>query len=100
MLGGGAAGKPTTPVFTRTRSRSGMSVIPVFTARQIVSLLLKAGFKILRQKGSHIRLQHPVTKRATTVAMHVGTLSRDLAAKIIKQAGISLSELLRLLGKK
>ena len=77
-----------------------MSIIPVFTARQMVSLLLKAGFKILRQKGSHIRLQHPITKRATTVAMHVRTLSQDLAAEILKQAGISVSELLRLLGKK
>lgn len=76
-----------------------MSIIPVFTARQMISLLLKAGFKILRQKGSHVRLQHQITKRATTVAMHVGTLSRDLATKILKQAGISVSEVLRLSGK-
>ncbi|MEK7099008.1 MAG: type II toxin-antitoxin system HicA family toxin [Patescibacteria group bacterium] len=74
-----------------------MSIIPVFTPREMVALLLKAGFHILRQKGSHIRFQHPATGRATTVAMHARTLSRDLAATILKQAGISASDLLRLL---
>lgn len=76
-----------------------MSIIPILTPRQILLLLLKAGFKILAQKGSHIRLKHPATGKQTTVAMHAKDLSRSLITKILKQAGISIQEFLRLLGK-
>ena len=73
-----------------------MSIIPILTARQILLLLLKAGFKIIGQKGSHIRLEHPITGKQTTVAMHARDLSRSLITRILKQAGISVQEFLRL----
>ncbi|MDO8474244.1 MAG: type II toxin-antitoxin system HicA family toxin [bacterium] len=76
-----------------------MSIIPIITPRQILLLLLKAGLKIIGQKGSHIRLKHPVTGKQTTVAMHAKDLSRSLITTILKQAGISIQEFLRLLGK-
>lgn len=76
-----------------------MSIIPILTAKQILLLLLKAGFKIIGQKGSHIRLEHPITGKQTTVAMHARDLSRRLLTKTLKQAGISIQEFLRLLGK-
>lgn len=76
-----------------------MSIIPIITAKQILLLLLKAGFKIIGQKGSHIRLEHPITGKQTTVAMHAKDLSRGLITKILKQAEISVQEFLRLLGK-
>lgn len=76
-----------------------MSIVPMMSAARMVTILLKAGFKIARQKGSHVRLEHPITKKATTVAMHAGDLSRDMVSKILKQAGLSVKVLLRLLGK-
>ena len=76
-----------------------MSIIPALTPKQMLNILLKAGFKILRQKGSHIRLEHPITKRATSIPFHVKELSRGLIYEIRKQTGLSLKEFLRLLGK-
>lgn len=60
-------------------------------------ILLTAGFKIVRHKGSHMRLEHPITGRGTTIAMHAKDLSRRMVRKILGQAGISIREFLRLL---
>ena len=76
-----------------------MSIVPSLTPRQLLTILLKAGFKILRQKGSHIRLEHPITRRNTTIAMHAAGLSRKMILKILGQAGVSIREFLRLLGR-
>lgn len=76
-----------------------MSIIPSLTPKQLLSVLLKAGFKIIREKGSHVRLEHPLTHRTTTIAMHAVDLSRRMVRMILAQAGISIKELLKLLGK-
>jgi len=77
-----------------------MSIIPIIKARKLILVLLRAGFRIIRQKGSHVRLQHPLTKRSTTVPLHVGDLPRGLLIEILKQAGLSIKIFLKLLGKK
>lgn len=74
-----------------------MSIIPVITVKQLLSVLIKAGFKIIRQKGSHIRLVNPITGKATTIAMHAGDLSRKMIMKILKQAGVSAKDFLKFL---
>ncbi|MEK7629495.1 MAG: type II toxin-antitoxin system HicA family toxin [Patescibacteria group bacterium] len=66
-----------------------MSIIPIVSAREMVIVLLKAGLKIIRQKGSHIRLHHPLTNKSTTVAMHAGDLTRKVIKHILSQSGIS-----------
>jgi len=76
-----------------------MSILPMLTSRQLLAILLKAGFKIIRQRGSHMWLEHPVLRRTTMVAMHTKDVSRKMLSKIIKQAGLSTAEFLRLLGK-
>jgi predicted RNA binding protein YcfA (HicA-like mRNA interferase family) len=77
-----------------------MSIIPIITAKEMVSVLLKAGFKIIRQEGSHIRFHHSVKKKSTTVALHIGDITRKVLKKILTQADISVDEFLKLLGKK
>ena len=79
-----------------------MSIIPILTARQLIKVLLKAGFKIVRQRGSHIHLEHIFDpSRITQVAIHTAkALPRGAIMGILKQAKISVKELLRLLGKK
>jgi len=76
-----------------------MSIIPILTPKQLLAILLKAGFKIVRQKGSHIRLEHPLKGKSTTIALHAKDFSRKMISKILKQAGISTKEFLRLLRK-
>ena len=76
-----------------------MSIIPILTPSELLSVLLKAGFKIIRQKGSHVRVIHSTTGKSTTIAMHAKDFSRGMTLKILHQAGISTKEFLKLLGK-
>lgn len=73
-----------------------MSLLPIFSAREVLRRLFKAGFQVQNQKGSHIKLFHPLTGRRTGVPLHPGDLSRSLLREIIKQAGLSLKEFLEL----
>ena len=78
-----------------------MSIVPLLRARELITILLKAGFKIIRQAGSHVRLSHPAdTTRATSVPQHPGNLPRWLLSAILKQARVSVKELRALMGKK
>jgi predicted RNA binding protein YcfA (HicA-like mRNA interferase family) len=71
--------------------------LPSVSARDLVRALERAGFERQRQKGSHLTLRHPLTKRTTVVPMHTGDLKRPLLKMIIAQIGLSEEELLRLL---
>ncbi|MEK7071952.1 MAG: type II toxin-antitoxin system HicA family toxin [Patescibacteria group bacterium] len=76
-----------------------MSIVPILTAVKLLRILKKAGFLVLRIKGSHYFLEHPITKKFTSIPMHSGNMKRGLMMGILKQAGISVKEFIRLLGK-
>ncbi len=48
-----------------------MTRLPSLNGERIVKALGKAGFQVLRQKGSHIYLKHP-DGRATVVPVYKG----------------------------
>lgn len=75
-----------------------MSKLPVLTSKALIKILLKMGFKIDRQKGSHMILKHP-DGRSTVVPMHAGeTIDRGLLLKIIKKdLGLEREEFMRYL---
>lgn len=73
-----------------------MSILPILAAREVLRRLLKAGFRIVGYKGSHVKLYSPFTKKSTEIPMHPGDLGRNLITKIIKQAGISVKNFLKL----
>jgi predicted RNA binding protein YcfA (HicA-like mRNA interferase family) len=62
-----------------------MSKLPLITAKELIKILLKLGFDLKRQKGSHKFFQHKDGR--TTVIPDHGTeqLDRGLLNKIIKQ---------------
>ena len=70
-----------------------MFKLPQLTANELVKILQKVGFVILRQKGSHIFLKHK-DGRTTTVPNHPGEkIDRGLLNKILKKdVGISRDE--------
>ncbi|MEK7109240.1 MAG: type II toxin-antitoxin system HicA family toxin [Patescibacteria group bacterium] len=68
----------------------------MLAAREVLRRLLKAGFKIVGYKGSHVKLYNPFTKKSTEIPMHPGDLGRNLITKIIKQAGVSVKNFLKL----
>ncbi len=69
-----------------------MSIVPQLVARVVVATLIKAGFVITRQKGSHVFLKNHTTKRVTSVAMHSGNVKKGTLLAIIKQAGLTLKQ--------
>ena len=60
----------------------------LYSAREVLAKLLRAGFVDVRQSGSHKVLRHP-DGRQTYVAMHPGTLPMGTFRKILKQSGLS-----------
>jgi predicted RNA binding protein YcfA (HicA-like mRNA interferase family) len=74
-----------------------MTRLPSLTGEQVVKALGKAGFQVLRQRGSHVYLKHP-DGRATVVPVHKGeSLGRGLLRKIMQDADLSRDEFLKLL---
>jgi predicted RNA binding protein YcfA (HicA-like mRNA interferase family) len=66
-------------------------------AREVIKLLNKIGFKVLRQRGSHVILKHP-DGRVTVVPVHPREqVGRGLLSKIIKDTRMSKEQFLRLL---
>ena len=62
-----------------------MARLPQITARELIKILTKIGFKTLRQAGSHVFLKHD-DGRTTVVPVHPGEkLDRGLLNKIIEK---------------
>ncbi len=69
-----------------------MPKLSPINAKTLIRILEHQGFKITRQKGSHIRLAHK-NGRKTTVPMHSGEkVGIGLLRKILRDANISRSE--------
>lgn len=69
--------------------------LPVLKPREIVKILKKLGFKMVRQKGSHQQFRH-ADGRATTVPDHKGRdVSPLLLRQICKDIGLHTDEFLR-----
>jgi len=74
-----------------------MSILPILAARLVMRKLVRAGFRFMYTKGSHYFFHHPLKNRITSVPLHGGKdIGRNLLRKIIKQAGLSIEEFLRL----
>lgn len=74
-----------------------MVKLPRLNPRQVLSALLRAGFYIHHQSGSHINLRHNVKGRLHVV---VPNHNRDLAPKTLKsimsQSGLTIEEFIKL----
>lgn len=74
-----------------------MARMPQVTARALIRFLKAQGFIEDRQDGSHLTLWHEGRKTSVTVPVHTGCdIGRGLAARILKDAGFSSEEYLRL----
>jgi predicted RNA binding protein YcfA (HicA-like mRNA interferase family) len=60
-----------------------------FTGKQIVAVLMKAGFRVERKRGSHVFLAHQ-DGRATVVPIHSGeVIGPGLFAKILRDVELT-----------
>jgi predicted RNA binding protein YcfA (HicA-like mRNA interferase family) len=69
-----------------------MPRLPRLRGREVFAALRRAGFNVLRVRGSHHFLQHPDGRR-TVVPVHVGeTIGPGLLGKILKDAEMDVEE--------
>jgi len=75
-----------------------MSKLPRVTGKQLIATLARAGFSVVRTRGSHHFLRHP-DARTTVVPIHMGeTIGPGLLTKILRDIDLraeQLNEMLR-----
>lgn len=73
--------------------------LPRLTARQVVRALERGGWVFIRKTGSHAHYRNPMRGSLTTVPEHTSkTLPEFILASILRQSGLTVDELLELLG--
>ncbi|MHB1907448.1 MAG: type II toxin-antitoxin system HicA family toxin [Nitrososphaerales archaeon] len=72
--------------------------LPVVSGRDVVKALGRAGFRVVRQRGSHVRLERMYVDKIIklTVPMHE-ELKRGTLRQIIADAELSVDEFVNLL---
>jgi len=74
-----------------------MSRLPILKAKEIIKILNRLGFQLIRKKGSHYFFRHP-DGRTTIVPVHLGQdIRRGLLRGIIKDIEISPSNFLKVI---
>ena len=74
-----------------------MPKLPRLRGRDVLTALKKAGFVVLRVKGSHHFLRHP-DSRCTVVPVHSGeTIGPGLLGKILRDVEMEAEEFVKLL---
>ena len=74
-----------------------MARLPILRAQEVIGALEKAGFQVIGQKGSHVRMRH-ADGRVVTVPVHAGRdIGRGLLRKILRDAELAHEAFLELL---
>jgi len=75
-----------------------MPKLPVISGKELIAALKKAGFVVVRQKGSHVSLQKvmPEATYRTVVPLHQ-ELAKGTLIDILHQTGLSREDLLELI---
>lgn len=75
-------------------------IVPIIRAARLIPILVRLGFRIVRQEGSHIHLQNQFDKTyKVTIPAHNRDLPKKTLLSILKQAKIPLKEFLKILGR-
>lgn len=74
-----------------------MTSFPSFTGKDLLLTLKKAGFTLIRVRGSHHFVQH-IDGRSTVVPVHAGeTIGPGLVSKILRDCELSREQLQKFL---
>jgi predicted RNA binding protein YcfA (HicA-like mRNA interferase family) len=72
--------------------------LPALKPRQVIRALERAGFRLLRVKGSHHYFHHPGRPELLVcVPVHPGDLKRPVLRAIVRQADLAVDAFLDLL---
>ena len=70
-----------------------MNKLPVISGKKAIKFLERAGFVIVRQRGSHVRMKMVTSEKTIklTIPLHE-TLDRGTLASIIRSAGLTIEQ--------
>ena len=72
--------------------------LPRITSTELLAALRRAGWDVVRQRGSHMRLAHPERSIRVTVSVHAGHIIKPGTLRgVLEQAGLTVDELVELL---
>lgn len=72
----------------------------VIKATKLVPILARLGFKAVKQSGSHLHLENFFDKtKKVTIPIHNKDLPIKTLKSILKQAGISMKDFLKIIGR-
>ena len=72
-----------------------MTRLPRLKGKELVRLLERRGFQLVRTRGSHLFLRH-ADGRVTTVPVHAGeTIGPGLLRSILRDVELSVDDLVR-----
>ncbi len=75
-----------------------MSRLPALRPREVLRALGRAGFRVHHHMGGHAYLHHPQDPALhVSVPIHPGDVKRGTLRAILRQAGLSEEEFIRLL---
>lgn len=75
-----------------------MSKLPVLSGKQLLKLLQKNGFVIVRKKGSHVFIEDKDGELTTVIPLHGNEdLGKGLLKAILNDLEISVEELVEML---
>lgn len=64
-----------------------MAILPILSGKEIIKILEKLEYRVVRQRGSHIRLHHN-NKKPVTIPNYK-SIDRSLLRKILRDIQIS-----------
>jgi predicted RNA binding protein YcfA (HicA-like mRNA interferase family) len=74
-----------------------MPRLPTVKPREVIRVLERVGFEIDHQTGGHVVLRRAIDGNRLVVPWHSRDLGRGLTLRIIKSAGLTRDEFIRLL---
>lgn len=71
-----------------------MVQVPALKAKEVIAILMRAGFEFIRSKGSHHI--YKMNNRLVVVPVHNKDLKRGTLSAIIKQSGLTVEQFIDL----
>jgi predicted RNA binding protein YcfA (HicA-like mRNA interferase family) len=85
------------PAVTEANPPRPAARLPVVSAADLIRVLGSAGYVMVRQKGSHLRLRHPSGTRVPLTVPNHRELKAGLLRALLRSAGMTIGQLIRAL---
>lgn len=72
-----------------------MAKLPIISGKNLLRVLTKNGFLKIRQKGSHVFVENPLTHKSSIIPIHANEdLGKGLLKSILADLSLTLDQLI------